>query len=199
MRDGNCELYCQYILKDVDGKTLKKKTFKSKSFVKAFILMLYCILSGKGDYTPAFEITDVTTTARTITFTNTQGNSNQLYMSAGSTVTTFGVLIGSGVTAISMDDTAMETLIAHGTSAGELQYGAVSFGAPATTATETSFRVTRVFTNGSGGNVSVEETGIAFQGGSNWEFLGIRDNLPSTVTVADAQQLTINYTIKTVI
>jgi hypothetical protein len=73
----------------------------------------------------------------------------------------------------------------------------MTYGAPSTTATTTTFRLTRVFTNGSGGTVTVQEIGLVSGNGTN-NYLWVRD-LTGAVTVTNGQQLTVNYDFTTTI
>lgn len=118
---------------------------------------------------------------------------------AGVTVSTYGIQVGTSTAAESINDTSLGTQIAHGTSAGQLQYGAMTYGAPSTTATTTTFRFTRVFTNGSGGTVTVQEIGLVSSDlNSASRFLWIRD-LTGAVAVTNGQQITVNYDFTTTI
>ncbi len=113
-----------------------------------------------------------------------------------------GILVGTGITAVDIDDSSLAAEIADGVAAGELSRGANTNGAVATSDTQSSFDITRSFANSSGGDVVVAETGMA--GTTNTtttgdeEFLLIRDVLSATVTVANGETLTVTYTIKAV-
>jgi hypothetical protein len=64
---------------------------------------------------------------------------------AGAGVTTHGIMVGTGTGAFDFDNYALGTLIAHGTGAGQLQYGAVTFNAPQTSGNDRYFEIIRTF------------------------------------------------------
>lgn len=162
------------------------------SFTKQFAQLLFNLGMWCSPWSP-------------VTVTNVAGasvtdvNDMSFRTDAGVTTSTYGILVGTGTGAESISDTALGTQVAHGTSAGNLQYGAMTFGAPSTTATTTTFRFTRVFTNGSGGTVTVQEIGLVSRNTTESNsFLLVRD-LTGAVAVNNGQQLTVNYDYTTTI
>jgi hypothetical protein len=145
--------------------------------------------------------TDTSNTSRTLSIHLTNDSRIWLF-TAGIGDTNYGNVVGTGDTAVQVTDYALQTLIAHGTSAGQLQYSAVTFGAPATDATGTSFVVTRVFTNGTGGDVTVKEIGLNAYWSPDtpiYYFLIARDILSPAITLANGEALTVNYTFATTV
>lgn len=109
--------------------------------------------------------------------------------------TSYGIVVGTGAVAPTISDYALGALIAHGAGAGQLQYGAVTFGAPASDATTSQLTITRNFANASGGNVTVNEVGLycrARESGNARYFCIIRDTTGGIV-VPNGQTLTVNY------
>lgn len=100
------------------------------------------------------------------------------------------ILIGTGNAVEAVDDYALAVLIDHGTAAGEMQYGATTFnegwnaGGPYYWS-----EYERVFDNGSGGPITVEESGIAW----NNAVLAARDYFGGGIAVADSEGIAINY------
>jgi len=117
----------------------------------------------------------------------------------------YGIAVGSGTTSPTVSDHALESQISHGVASGQLQYGACELEAYGTTDNTTYAKYKRVFTNGSGADVTVNEIGLiakwyrkvgtAEEG--PWYFLLIRDVLSSSVVVPDGASLTVRYTLKT--
>jgi hypothetical protein len=70
-----------------------------------------------------------------------------------------GVVVGTDDTAPTPTDYKLVTQIAHGTGAGQLQYGGNSV-VVNTTATKSQMSITRTFTNGSGASITVKEVGL---------------------------------------
>lgn len=73
----------------------------------------------------------------------------------------FGPIVGTGTAAESISDTALATRILHGTGAGQLQHGGVTFGAPSVSGATVTMRVTRTFTNATASTITIQELGLA--------------------------------------
>jgi hypothetical protein len=187
---GEVGLILELTLKDRDGKVTDHRLMRSKSFVRQFLELLWiqCV-----------QIPEVLTYS-------VRGTDNTLYdlflsgwifaSNAGVGDTSFGTVVGSGTTAPAIDDYKLESIIAHGVGAGQLQYSAVTFGAPASDSTTSQFTITRDFANGSGAAVTVNEVGLYVKGYTYnlaHYFLAIRDVIAGGISVPDGQTLTINY------
>ena len=186
----NVELFYSLSVTNPDGIiSYNSNRRPAHSFLKQFLQLIFNLYWSEETPTSITQISGAATTTlsdMTLDTTATTGQSG------------FGIQVGTGTGAESINDTALQTQIAHGTSAGELQYGTLTYAAPSTTATTTTFRFTRVFTNGSGGTVTVQGIGLASGDNSTNNFLWIRD-LTGEVAVADGQQLTVNYDLTTTI
>lgn len=120
-----------------------------------------------------------------------------MYMNAADGDDDFGIIVGTGNTAVAIDDRYLATRIAVGTGSTQLTYGAHTF---STVSSYRQFTVSRAFGNpSSGGSITVAEIGIGVS--SQYEtttaglFMIERTVLGSTVTVSDGQTLTVEYTI----
>lgn len=190
----NVEIYYQLIVREASGLFVADTGIRpAHSFTKQFAQLIFNIGPfGLSRFSPA---TVTNTSAASVT----SSTNMSLRTDAGTTTSTYGIQVGSSTAAESINDTALGTQIAHGTSAGQLQYGSMTYGAPSTTATTTTFRFTRVFTNGSGGTVTVQEIGlVSRQTSAGNSFLLVRD-LTGAVAVNNGQQLTVNYDFTTTI
>lgn len=112
-----------------------------------------------------------------------------------------GIAVGTSDAAESLDNFSLNTLIAHGTTAGKLNYNAqTNQGGTYTSGTKKWSNVlTRVFDNSSGGDIAVKEVGLiafCYYNSSATYFLFARDLLPEAVTVANGAHLTVTYTIE---
>ena len=119
-------------------------------------------------------------------------NALQSTLSNSCNIGTINLVVGSGTTPPKITDTGLTNQIGNGTSPGQLQYGNNSFTTPIiNTNTNTgSFTWSKTFNNGSGGNVTVSEVGAYLSG----TFI-LHDLLPSPITLAPNQVLTVVYTI----
>jgi len=182
------ELWIEAIVKDKKGKVLKRIKRKAHSFVGNFIRCLAVqFASGKE------AITDVGGNA-----VNPYASQYSLKAGAGSGDDSFGIQTGTGTNAVSINDNALQTKIAHGTGTGQLQYGAVTFGATACDASKCECTITRDFANGSGGDITVNELGLVLQmrDGTAKNILVARDVVSGGIAVANGQTLTVNYKIR---
>jgi len=200
--EGSLVLSYNYEIRNKNGNILRKsRERRSHSFVKQFIQMLYVTSSGITSYA---GVIDTSNTSRTLAYQRPSSpNPFSATIPTTASNATFSILVGTGSTAVALTDYTIQTLIAHGTGAGQLSYSSTVFGAPATDALGTSFRVTRDFTNSSGSTITINELGIVSQvsdsGDQNRLFLIIRDIASPAITVLNGQQLTINYNLKTLI
>jgi len=168
MRKPNIDAYLTIIVKDKNGKVVYIRRYKSRSFVVGFLNALY------ND------------------FFSTSSNLQYIFSP--------DIVVGSGTVKPSINDTALTSQIGNGTGAGQLQYGTDSLTTPIinTNNNSASFTWSKSFTNGSGGNVTVAEVGAYVTNkvnGSNVQYLILHDLLPSQITLANTQVLTVVYTI----
>jgi len=182
------ELWIEAFVKDKKGKVLKRIKRKAHSFVGNFIRCLAVqFASGKE------AITDIGGNA-----VNPYAHQYSLKAGAGSGDDSLGIQAGTGTNAVSINDNALQTKIAHGTGSGQLQYGAVTFGATACDASKCECTITRDFANGSGGDITVNELGLVLQmyDNGNKNILAARDVVSGGIAVANGQTLTVNYKIR---
>jgi hypothetical protein len=134
------------------------------------------------------SVTDITNTVRP-TGNLTGVGSGYFYPEGGVGNLALGMIAGSGVTPETKSDYVMETPIAHGTGAGELQYGACATGAMFVDAGRNCWYITRTVTNNSGGNVTINEIGLYIYAGNNtnYSFLVVRKKLAGGLVLADTE------------
>ena len=187
---GEMGAVLEVTVKDKNGKVTDHRVMRSKSFVRQFLELLWV---------QAFQIPEIAPYSVRDTgniFQDICESSWTFDASAPSGNVTHGIIVGTGTTAPTIDDYAVETLIDHGTDPGELQYSAVTFGAPASDATTSQFTITRDFANGSGGAITVNEIALyvkAFKYNNTYYFMTIRDVIGGGIAVPDGQTLTVNY------
>ncbi len=117
----------------------------------------------------------------------------------------YGIVVGTGTTAPTNTDYALAAQIAHGTGAGQLDYGANSFVVPSIVSGNIDMTLSRSFYNGSGSSIIVKEIGIYCRSnvgtgaGTARYFCLARDVLSTPEPVGDTKTLTIQYTIRTTV
>jgi hypothetical protein len=192
-------------VRDKNGKLINRQHGKSHSWLKQFIQIImaewqysYLLTSNP----PTVTVNDETGTGRNMpTAYSVSFNAAAWAVNAPAGSSEYGVKVGSGDTPNSLTTYALSTPISHGSSFGQLAYGAHTIESVTNpSGYDLTFRVIRVFTNNSGASVTVKEIGISTkrcdQGGTPRTFLFVRDVLPSPSSVPDGATLTVRYTVK---
>jgi len=188
------------VMVEKDGKVLKKVEGECKSFLKNFIAWLNAFFENATTPITDMPVTKADGSTTTIFYS---GAKEAPFFGAGNGeagVAVRGILVGSGTTTPTPNDYWLASFISHGTGAGQLQYGEQTYTRAYVDGNYSIFKVSRVFTNASGGDVSVNEIGYALTlwdaGGDSIYILILRDVLASTVVVPDGATLTVRYTIR---
>lgn len=185
--EGAISLYYGYQLKSKTGKIKRQATRRGHSFTTNFLKLLYAKMGLRGvQYT--------NTSGATISEISAPTSIYFPFGSSNSAQSEEGLCVGTGTNAAAVTDYNLQTKILHGTSAGRLQYSGGTGSSPTTDATSTSFTLTRVFSNASGGTIVVAEIGLLYY--SSGYILWARDLLSPSVSVLNGEQLTVNYIIK---
>lgn len=112
-----------------------------------------------------------------------------------------GIVIGSGSTAVTVDDQLLEKQIPSIATQGGLTYNTSTISQDTSDATSAQITFTRTFTNNTPNTTQVNEIGMLMYGGRNtgtyYTFLTMRDIITGGVNVATGKTLTVNYRIKT--
>ena len=177
------EAYLSWEIRDSRGRVIDRGRKRAESFVQGFIGLLCNKMAQTSITIKDTGGTDRSTPASNVT----------LAVNAGVGVITFGVVVGTGTNAVAITDYALQTLIAHGTGAGQLSYGAVSVTDWVQAGADCYFTVARTVTNNSGGSITVEEVGLYTKYGS---YYVCSDRTLLTKAIADAASATFTYTVK---
>ena len=196
LEPGELGAVLELTVKDKDGKVKKHHVLKSKSFVRQFLELLWIEANQIPEIGPIM-VKDIDGTQQWI-------SESSLAFACDAPIgdVSYGIVVGTGITISTINDYKLEYLIAHGTEAGQLQYGDVAFGAPASDATTSHFTVTRDFANGSGNTITVNEIGLYVKGYKydvTYYFMIIKDVIPGGIDVLDGETLTVNYREQAVI
>lgn len=169
---------------DKNGKQIHHQEQEGNSWVTGFLGLISMNLNGGTDVA-GHTTNDTGGTARTNNY------DFSTCLNASATNANGGIIVGTGNTAVAMADYALAAKIAHGTGAGQLSYGSHTVNAMTGTSPIT-WIVTRAFTNGSAGAITIAETGI--QNDSTYDVLLERTVLASTYTVNAAASCVVTYT-----
>jgi hypothetical protein len=198
-------LYYEVILRDRNGKVVKRFKRKSESWLRGFIGILRALMIQRyGTAVSAQNITDETGTARGYPDIYAPSGYVTYYLpccngDAGDI--SQGIVVGSSDTANDINTYALGSKISHGTGSGQLLYNPMTFEDIVNpSGTILQFRLTRVFTNNSGADVTVKEMGLLAKGKDNTDnprsWLIARDVLTSPITIPDGYSLTLRYIVK---
>lgn len=190
-------------VKNQDGTVDQHVTVPFQSFVANFSYMLNYAFAGVAN----------STLVKLTSGSNPSADIFTADCEAASTADTNGIFIGTnsvaaaspgGATTVAYGDFNLRSKIAHGTSAGQMEYGTCT--ASAWVLGSSSFTFTRTFINSSGASIIVKEVGLVGASGTDYVMIA-RDTLdPSStastlvdlaVTVATGQTLSVTYTIGT--
>ena len=175
-------------VRDKHGQLKNFTRHEANSFPRYIVDQIYAFLSGAA-YTNGGLDTGGST--RTLAF----GPNPAMSALGAAGDATMGIVVGTGTNAVTIADRSLQTLIAHGTGAGQLSYGTVTFPqAPTVTGSTKNFTMQRTFTNNSAGSITVNEVGI-YVNHSASAFKFCLDRTLDTKTVPVASTLTETYTI----
>jgi hypothetical protein len=110
-----------------------------------------------------------------------------------------GVYVGTSNAAFSAEHTTLQGKITHGTGTGNFMYGANATPTPTyDTPTKTwTMKISRDFTNSSGGSITVAEIGLFLRAEilttATYQYMLARDVLGTPVDVADGEILRVTY------
>ena len=85
-------------------------------------------------------------------------------------IDTYGLVVGTGTTAVSIADYKLQTQILHGSTSGKLSHGAVTFTPPFNSGSSQIIEVVRTFNNNSGGDITITEIGLVCAPSQNYLF-----------------------------
>ncbi len=189
------ELLKRILVKEYNGKIkFDSGLLPSNSFTLNFLLHLYAVY-----HDVAAELIDITGATQNM-YQPSQTGTYRDRIDGVADDDDMGIVVGTGTTAENNSDYALDTQIAHGTGAGQLQYGSVSIAAPSVTGSNADVVVTRTFVNGSGASITVKEIGVYCRTYTILPaykyFCIVRDVLVSPVEVGNGQTLTVQYTFR---
>ena len=202
--------YLSYWHKDAKGKTIKYRRYRSDSFVGNLLKIISYMFGNTTTFSQS-DIVNSINIPTTYRLRNTSGTTyqympawvaNPLEASAGND--TLGIVVGSGSTAVTLNDYNLVSQIPHGTTAGRLAYGAM----PATNVTPINttlgnswyYSVSRNFSNLGTTSIGIYEVGLIAYivcGATSFftdKFLIARDVLQSPIILAPNESTIIKYT-----
>jgi len=145
--------YVELVCRDKQGRLLWRYRRRSKSYVIALMGAWAAQMSALA--ASPWTLQDTGGAWRTMGC-----HQYNFQCNAGATASYWGIVVGTGVGAVAPGNYALATQIAHGVGAGQLSYGACSVGTPTIAGAQSTLTVSRPFTNGSGGAITINEIGL---------------------------------------
>ncbi len=187
----------RFTLMDHQGRPLVRYPWMpGHSFVKAYMKGLHCLWRLLNES----SVEDTDNVARVLRNPVSAASRVMEVVSTAGEIR-MGIVVGTGLTAVTMDDHALETQIINGTGAGQLLYQPTVVNAVIEAGANSSTLITRGFTNNSGATVTIFEAGIYFRwtddGGTLRYFCMVRDKLGGgqDVPVLDGTTVNVDYLI----
>ncbi len=171
---------------DKTGKIVSTKKGKSKSLVLQFLQHIQVILFQAN------------VTMKDTGGTNRSEPTVAPYGQPIAGDATYGIVVGTGTTAVGNTDNKLTTQIAHGSGAAQLNYGAESQVAAQVVGANVDYTHSRTFQNLSGATITITEIGMYVKDSTNtWYFCWIHDL--ATQAVLNNQTATVTYTFRTTV
>jgi len=186
-----------------DGTVVKEWTEPAHSFTENFALFIQALWGATSAV-----LTDIS--GYSLSVNGASGGTMAINAPSGND--SYGIVIGSGAAAGSTPSPFANNLTAkipHGTSSGQIEYGAVSVSTVSVSGQTSNFTISRSFTNVSGSTINVTEIGIiayltgwamsASSGGApvnvSSDYVLIAYDIPSSaIALQNGQTLTVTYT-----
>jgi hypothetical protein len=181
------KLSITFILIGPNGKEIWRKKKRIHSFLKNWSRIHYLMWNQAA----TAILKDQTNATQAPAYTG----STFFMFAMNSSTQAWGILVGTGNTAVTSDDYHLATMIAHGSGSGQLVHGSMTVQTPTFSGNDSHVILVRSFTNSSGADITVKEVGMAYFDGTN-SFMIVRDVLASPITVPAGLTLTAQYDYK---
>ena len=192
------EFWYKAMVRDRDGKVLSQEEKKSRSFLGLWNKIIWTQIAG-ASFPASLMVTDIDGSSWPLGV-GTSGNNFR--MNAGAESPSMGIVIGTSNTPVDVSDYRMDTLIAQGFGAGQMDYMAMVINASVVADPDCDFFMSRQMANNSGGLITVRESGIYVMMERSlspfWTAYGcvVRDVFTTPQDVPDGGGITIEYTLR---
>lgn len=180
-------LWYSVTVRDHHGKVVSCESRRAHSFLKQWNELIYAHLNAGG----AVTIKDTSGINR-----SHAAHANDFVMNGGAGVTSYGIVVGTGITPVTLSDYAVGTPIAEGTGAGQMNYLATSVGQSTITPPICGFTISRSAVNNSGAIITVREAGLYVRMGASYYACVVRDIFASPQDVPHEGAITANFTLQ---
>lgn len=172
-----------------DKEVIKEFSFPVRSFVECFGRHFASYFSGKDSTMTKVDGTTISTSI---------DMADPFNINASAGTGSFGMWLGIGITAVAFTDVQAPNKIANGTGTGQLLYGNTTVGSSSVVITGYSLAIQRLFTNNSGADIRIRETGIISQDSGGNQYLLLRDRINENgvdidLTLSNGQSVNVTY------
>lgn len=194
------QLYYNGELRDKDGKVIKRlRQHKSRSFTEALGNLIYGWFQMAGYGAGAMGETIHDTSGNAVTHVQCGQSGPVMQINDIANDNTYGIQWGTGTPTIAITDTTLGTLIAQGSSSGQLVYSACTISYSRTTSGIT-ITIVRTATNNSGASITVSEQGLVGKCSTAQSYAGsllllAHDLISTPVTIPTTMSWTSRYII----
>jgi len=171
------------------GKLVFKKEQLMKSFLKNWIYFAHTMGAGL--------ITDVA--IDTASANVTLGYTNQWNWIGPLADVNYGIVVGTGNTAVAITDVSLVTKILEGITIGKLSHALGTMGNVTVSGSTAYFLLARSFNNAYAGSITIEEVGLIIRNVTQGKYLLIARDLTGGIAVAENQTFVGTYTIGTTV
>jgi len=185
---------------------LRRRTrrVRSRSFLKPFLYKLCPSFGGGGITTIDIDNVGAVPTGTTSHYkyivVHPGGNAVLYLWNGGINYTTnadeIGVQVGTGTNAVAITNYKLQTPILNGSTSGKLEHKGTWVCNYTVGASSASFDIEKIFYNGSGGSITINEIGVyQWVFGGNISHCILRDKLSSGVAVGNTEYVKVKYTV----
>lgn len=183
-----------------DGQIKEHKKQIAHSFTIGWLKHIEGVIShAYNSVSVDTNITDIAGSSQTVAFVSNPQLGHIFGIAAPAGNTNYGIVCGTGTTAVRADDYTIETIIGHGSSSGQLNYGGTSIIPSSGSESLCQLSISRTVGNASGSSITVKNLGVLCSSrntsAAQKYFLVIHDNCDQTI--GSGETWLILYTIKT--
>jgi len=170
------------------GRMKRIRRQSMHSFLKQWVQIIR-VCFGLTTDTATKDITGL------VTSVSAESNPLQLYGAAGNA--NRGIVVGTGVDAVVINDYKLQTQIMHGSASGQLSYYVEVLGGLSVVGTTAKFENRRQFENLSGATITINESGLyIYNAKVGRYFCIVRDLFSPGIDVTASQIIEVRYTFK---
>lgn len=193
------QLSIRLVVKDKKGRVLEDTgRKKSHSFVIQFLKFFYAMLSFDVDGATNYSATETSGVAGYLYKGNVWADKN-FRVDAGVGDHEWGIVVGTGIAALSNTDIRLATQLTEGVGAGNITHGAMDMGTTGIVGAAVEMDLIRAFTNNTGSPITVNESGLYCRHYTDDDYFCLIRDLTGAITIPHLCSLTVYYTLRTTV